>query len=99
MLLVPPPLKLKFGDPRSEEHTSELQSRRDLVCRLLLAKKKFSDTTASSSKQNLAHIYRNVGQFTATLTLIYGTGSSSMSRTTFVSAAMPHLAAASACSL
>src|SRR5690349_24354146 len=26
-------------DPRSEEHTSELQSRRDLVCRLLLEKK------------------------------------------------------------
>src|SRR5690349_22237693 len=26
--------------PRSEEHTSELQSRRDLVCRLLLEKKK-----------------------------------------------------------
>src|SRR5690349_24177929 len=25
-------------DPRSEEHTSELQSRRDLVCRLLLEK-------------------------------------------------------------
>src|SRR5690349_22225110 len=25
---------------RSEEHTSELQSRRELVCRLLLAKKK-----------------------------------------------------------
>src|SRR5690349_11253233 len=28
--------------PRSEEHTSELQSRRDLVCRLLLEKKKRS---------------------------------------------------------
>src|SRR5207249_8985833 len=28
------------GDPRSEEHTSELQSRFDLVCRLLLEKKK-----------------------------------------------------------
>src|SRR5438874_7460374 len=28
------------GTPRSEEHTSELQSRRDLVCRLLLEKKK-----------------------------------------------------------
>src|SRR5690349_23253939 len=28
-----------FGQ-RSEEHTSELQSRRDLVCRLLLEKKK-----------------------------------------------------------
>src|SRR5690349_19112824 len=27
--------------PRSEEHTSELQSRRDLVCRLLLEKKKW----------------------------------------------------------
>src|SRR5438874_1501872 len=27
--------------PRSEEHTSELQSRRDLVCRLLLVKKKY----------------------------------------------------------
>src|SRR5690349_22407727 len=37
----------RTGDPRllrvperSEEHTSELQSRRDLVCRLLLEKKK-----------------------------------------------------------
>src|SRR5204862_1947754 len=30
-----------FGQTlRSEEHTSELQSRRDLVCRLLLEKKK-----------------------------------------------------------
>src|SRR5690349_23715882 len=28
---------------RSEEHTSELQSRRDLVCRLLLEKKKYCD--------------------------------------------------------
>src|SRR5690349_23433794 len=28
-----------FGHARSEEHTSELQSRRDLVCRLLLEKK------------------------------------------------------------
>src|SRR3712207_7333797 len=29
-----------FGMPRSEEHTSELQSRQYLVCRLLLEKKK-----------------------------------------------------------
>src|SRR5258707_11788232 len=28
------------NDPRSEEHTSELQSRQYLVCRLLLEKKK-----------------------------------------------------------
>src|SRR5690349_22809968 len=30
------------GARRSEEHTSELQSRRDLVCRLLLEKKKIT---------------------------------------------------------
>src|SRR5438874_9587409 len=30
----------RAADARSEEHTSELQSRRDLVCRLLLEKKK-----------------------------------------------------------
>src|SRR2546421_7939378 len=29
------------GKGRSEEHTSELQSRSDLVCRLLLEKKKY----------------------------------------------------------
>src|SRR5438874_9445618 len=29
-------------EERSEEHTSELQSRRDLVCRLLLEKKKIT---------------------------------------------------------
>ena len=32
-------VKKAYAD-RSEEHTSELQSRRDLVCRLLLEKKK-----------------------------------------------------------
>ena len=30
----------RYGEERSEEHTSELQSRRNLVCRLLLEKKK-----------------------------------------------------------
>src|SRR5438046_6985764 len=33
------------ANPRSEEHTSELQSLTNLVCRLLLEKKKNSDTT------------------------------------------------------
>src|SRR5206468_12416057 len=33
-----------LDDPRSEEHTSELQSRSDLVCRLLLEKKKNHST-------------------------------------------------------
>src|SRR5690349_22806634 len=39
-LTSPPPSKPGAHEPRSEEHTSELQSRRDLVCRLLLEKKK-----------------------------------------------------------
>src|SRR5574340_1301648 len=30
----------RLREPRSEEHTSELQSPKDLVCRLLLEKKK-----------------------------------------------------------
>src|SRR5699024_11908787 len=33
------------GQRRSEEHTSELQSRFDLVCRLLLEKKKVCNTS------------------------------------------------------
>src|SRR2546429_6409966 len=35
-------LLTRAGDPRSEEHTSELQSRLHLVCRLLLEKKKIT---------------------------------------------------------
>src|SRR6266849_5147867 len=34
------PAQVAAADQRSEEHTSELQSRVDLVCRLLLEKKK-----------------------------------------------------------
>src|SRR5699024_11731559 len=36
-------LVIQAQQARSEEHTSELQSRFDLVCRLLLAKKNHSD--------------------------------------------------------
>src|SRR3712207_8383661 len=38
------------GDPRSEEHTSELQSRQYLVCRLLLEKKKYPTITIVLSR-------------------------------------------------
>src|SRR2546430_11225964 len=34
------------GDVRSEEHTSELQSQSNLVCRLLLEKKKHANATS-----------------------------------------------------
>src|SRR2546422_7476231 len=37
-----------MGEGRSEEHTSELQSRLHLVCRLLLEKKKKNKTTKKS---------------------------------------------------
>src|SRR2546429_10017826 len=37
---LPPPRRSAAAHTRSEEHTSELQSRLHLVCRLLLEKKK-----------------------------------------------------------
>src|SRR5437868_11684372 len=40
LILIPGITAAAKGLPRSEEHTSELQSRFDLVCRLLLEKKK-----------------------------------------------------------
>src|SRR2546422_11708186 len=46
VLTIPPAMAMTWGglqnvsDTRSEEHTSELQSRLHLVCRLLLEKKK-----------------------------------------------------------
>src|SRR5690349_24890713 len=47
----PPSMSDVAGDffGRSEEHMSELQSRRDLVCRLLLEKKKKQITMALQS--------------------------------------------------
>src|SRR2546430_11802910 len=70
--LVQPTIRTKFADTalwvgslstnesgRSEEHTSELQSKSNLVCRLLLEKKKPSTTTTilphtlSSSRTSL----------------------------------------------
>src|SRR6266496_5477515 len=49
------PFYAEGGGQRSEEHTSELQSRRDLVCRLLLEKKKkkknLRQTTTKTRKE------------------------------------------------
>src|SRR6266403_4530233 len=41
------------GAARSEEHTSELQSRRDLVCRLLLEKKKKNNNNCKTAKRKI----------------------------------------------
>src|SRR5690606_41798930 len=48
------------NDPRSEEHTSELQSRENLVCRLLLEKKTAEHVKTSRKKvnKNLVVAYR-----------------------------------------
>src|SRR2546427_7112240 len=40
----PTRLMIHVAGPRSEEHTSELQSQSNLVCRLLLEKKKTEET-------------------------------------------------------
>src|SRR5688572_31406388 len=45
---------LGFGAPRSEEHTSELQSQSNLVCRLLLEKKKSHTSVPCTSRRSWA---------------------------------------------
>src|SRR5690606_41597331 len=45
---------------RSEEHTSELQSRENLVCRLLLEKKKKDKDLAPEDSQNQASRFVNI---------------------------------------
>src|SRR2546430_13417000 len=42
------PTRLRWDNYRSEEHTSELQSQSNLVCRLLLEKKKKRTTKSKS---------------------------------------------------
>src|SRR2546422_3783017 len=46
---LPPLNRRNTGNMRSEEHTSELQSRLHLVCRLLLEKKKKKQTRLSTA--------------------------------------------------
>src|SRR6267143_7293237 len=45
------PRRENWRGPRSEEHTSELQSQFHLVCRLLLEKKKTNRTTTFKKKK------------------------------------------------
>src|SRR5690625_6224038 len=46
----PAPCADRHWPPRSEEHTSELQSRGHLVCRLLLEKKKANSPNADAPR-------------------------------------------------
>src|SRR5690349_23064418 len=55
-----PVAAIGFAVFRSEEHTSELQSRRDLVCRLLLEKKKRRwRTTHTSTLLSATRIFKS----------------------------------------
>src|SRR5690349_22522249 len=56
LLLAPAHAHVARHADRSEEHTSELQSRRDLVCRLLLEKKKKKKKVNSINKNILSKI-------------------------------------------
>src|SRR6267378_2512875 len=51
--MVTPRSTATWPSSRSEEHTSELQSRRDLVCRLLLEKKKHKQRQCRMTKTTL----------------------------------------------
>src|SRR5260221_6662543 len=53
MQAVKTPDGLEIVESRSEEHTSELQSHSDLVCRLLLEKKKKKNRIQSGMSANL----------------------------------------------
>src|SRR5947209_10055301 len=55
--------RVEFGPPRSEEHTSELQSRQYLVCRLLLEKKKVGKNVNVLQRivQAVTHMAARVG--------------------------------------
>src|SRR5438034_2494620 len=50
---------------RSEEHTSELQSHSDLVCRLLLEKKKKNKITTGTRETNNAEVITKTTHITA----------------------------------
>src|SRR5471030_28839 len=57
--------------PRSEEHTSELQSLRHLVCRLLLEKKKtFRTTIRAVSLVTAGRTYRSASMFATRFTSV-----------------------------
>src|SRR5258707_15535283 len=64
--------KVRTRDLRSEEHTSELQSRQYLVCRLLLEKKKKtrSDPPFHSMTSRLAHENNHKVEHTNSLVIV-----------------------------
>src|SRR3989440_4102804 len=62
-------LAIIIGVARSEEHTSELQSRSDLVCRLLLEKKKNAACVGGADDDALVDLERHREELAARLLL------------------------------
>src|SRR5260370_26133948 len=60
-LNVVPPFEDFHTPPRSEEHTSELQSHLNLVCRLLLEKKKKITTSRETQNPETIHTEHQLG--------------------------------------
>src|SRR5437899_7916980 len=58
------PASPRGGGWRSEEHTSELQSLRHLVCRLLLEKKKLVQTVMLTKRQKHVRVARHIDLYT-----------------------------------
>src|SRR5207249_6660917 len=56
-ILIVEQLPVPGAVPRSEEHTSELQSRFDLVCRLLLEKKKQQEARRRRMGRRVIRLY------------------------------------------
>src|SRR5690349_24173121 len=57
---------------RSEEHTSELQSRRDLVCRLLLEKKKKKRSLKARHHRRRISLPKNMSDRPSTICVLMG---------------------------
>src|SRR5260221_2044260 len=60
IILHPAPLVPPSGEKRSEEHTSELQSHSDLVCRLLLENKKHYFYHVLPSQRRHSHTHPTI---------------------------------------
>src|SRR5256885_10996279 len=58
--------RLALIQPRSEEHTSELQSPCNLVCRLLLEKKKITDIDSSNVARDVPDTPARIGSLVPT---------------------------------
>src|SRR5436309_10684082 len=68
-------LRSRARENRSEEHTSELQSRENLVCRLLLEKKKKNNKITTGTQHTPDNDHHSPARDTALVTDVHQTSS------------------------